>query len=381
MRCHELTISRVIDETPDARSFVLEVPPELKDTFRYRAGQFLTFRLELPGEATELLRCYSLSSAPHLEAEHKVTVKRVPGGRVSNWMNDNLEAGARVEVLPPGGRFVLRESSAPLLFFAGGSGITPVISLLKTALALGERRAHLFYANRDRESVIFHDELEALAERHPQRFSLQHHLDLASGFATAQQVQAAAAGIEDADAYLCGPGPFMEMAEQALLDAGFAQGSIFIERFESPEAGQMPAPALDQAAPHAASAAAAAGTTAAGEPAELAEPASASAGTTAAELAEPGEVPSEILVRIKGEQHRVPYQPGQSVLEAAIRAGLPAPYACREGHCGACAARCLKGEVKMAANEVFEEDELEEGWVLTCQARPSGKHCEISYDE
>ncbi len=351
MRCHELTIARVIDETPDARSFVLEIPPELEGAFRYRAGQFLTFRLELPGDAAELWRCYSLASAPDIEAEHKVTVKRVPDGRASNWMNDHLEAGARVDVLPPGGRFVLREeSAAPLLFFAGGSGITPVISLLKTALALGERRAHLFYANRDRESVIFHDELEALAGRYPQRLSLQHHLDVESGFATAQQVQAAARGFHDADAYLCGPGPFMEMAEQALLGAGFAERSIFIERFESLEAGPASAPAGEQAAPGAGD-------------------------------KETGEAPAEILVRIKGEQHRVPYRAGQSVLEAAIRAGLEAPYACREGHCGACAARCIKGEITMVANDVFEEDELEEGWVLTCQARAHGTECEVSYDE
>lgn len=350
MRCHELTIARVIDETPDARSFVLEIPPELEGAFRYRAGQYLTFRLELPGQATELWRCYSLASAPDVEGEHKVTVKRVPEGRASNWMNDHLGAGGRVQVLPPAGRFVLREHTAPLLFFAGGSGITPVISLLKTALALGERRAHLFYANRDRESVIFESELEALAARHPQRFSLQHHLDSESGFATAQQVRAAAEGFHGADSYLCGPGPFMDMAEQALLEAGFAEGSIFIERFESLEASPALAPTAEPAAP-------------------------------AAGAGEEGEAPAEILVRIKGEQHRVPYRAGQSVLEAAIRAGLEAPYACREGHCGACAARCIQGEVTMAANDVFEEDELEEGWVLTCQARVRSAHCEISYDE
>jgi 3-ketosteroid 9alpha-monooxygenase subunit B len=144
---HEIRVTRVVEETPDARSFELAIPAELSERFRYRAGQYLTF--EVPLGAQRILRCYSLASCPELGEPHKVAVKRVPGGRGSGWFHEQVQAGTLLRVMPPLGRFVLHESARPLLFFAGGSGITPVIGLIKSALVTTGRRIRLLYANRD----------------------------------------------------------------------------------------------------------------------------------------------------------------------------------------------------------------------------------------
>ncbi len=339
MLYHDLQIERVIDETPDARSFVLRIPEALKQDFAYKAGQFLTFKVGWEG--TELIRCYSLASSPGVDAEHKVTVKRVDDGRVSNWMIDQLAPERRIAVMAPAGRFVLREAEAPLLLFGGGSGITPVISILKTALATTRRRARLFYANRDAASVIFRKELDELVTADPARLEVVHHLDAASGFAGPAEIGRALNGFEDAHVYVCGPTPYMDLVEKTLAERGVTHDRIFIERFESPADGQAPAVVLSADA----------------------------------------EVPSELVVHLGGQVHRVPYEKGQSILVATRKAGLEAPFACEEGYCGSCAAKRIQGTVVMATNDVFEEDELEEGWVLTCQGVPTGPICEVSYDD
>lgn len=339
MKVHGLRIARIVEETPDARSLVLEIPRSLADSFQYRAGQFLTF--QVPWQGSTLIRCYSLASSPDVEPEHKVTVKRVDEGRVSNWFHDALQPGDTLQVLPPAGRFLLRDEPDPLLFFAGGSGITPVISLIKTALGTGERRARLFYANRDAVSVIFRQELEALVREHPDRLQVVHHLDSESGFAGPAQVREALTGFEDAHHYICGPTPFMDLVEEVLADKGTPRSHISIERFESPADGEAPQVALS---------------------------------------GDPAETPSEIAIHLEGQLHRVPYQRGQTILQAVRAAGLQPPFACEEGYCGSCAAKCGVGEVAMAANDVFEADELAEGWILTCQGRVSGTVCEVDYD-
>src|SRR5690242_4635237 len=177
---HPLSVAEVIEETHDAKSIVFAIPDALRQVFRYRAGQFLT--LEVPWAGAILRRCYSLASSPQCDPAPKVTVKRVADGRVSNWLNDNVRKGDMLSVLPPEGRFVLTDTDAPLVLFAGGSGITPVISLIKTALATGSRPIALLYANRDARSIIFRHELEALSAKHPGRIFVDHHLDDEKGF-------------------------------------------------------------------------------------------------------------------------------------------------------------------------------------------------------
>jgi 3-ketosteroid 9alpha-monooxygenase subunit B len=338
MSYHQLRVARIVQETPDARSFVLAVPADLKERFRYRAGQFLTFRVPHP-EGT-VARCYSLSSSPETDGEAKVTVKRVAGGRGSNWFHDALTEGATLDVMVPAGRFVLNGSAAPLLLFAGGSGITPVMSLIKSALRTTDRRIRLFYANRDAASVIFRAEFDALERAHPGRLEVRHHLDDTQGLTSAAEVQQALAGFEAAESYLCGPGPFMTLVEETLLKAGVPRNRVLIERFEASGNDAVP----------------------------MAPP-------------EDGEViPSVITIHFEGTAHKVPYRKGLSILNAAREAGLSPNSACEEGFCASCAAKKIKGTIVLANNDIYTEEDLASGWILTCQGHCFGEEVEITYD-
>ncbi len=341
---HALRVAAVIDETPDARSFVFDVSPELAPLYRYKAGQVLTFQVVLPEET--ILRCYSLSSAPEIDGKPKVTVKRVEGGRGSNWFNDCLAVGASIPVLPPAGLFVLRDASSPLCFFAGGSGITPVMSLIKSGLATTRRPMLLIYANRDATSVIFRAELEELERRHPGRLRVIHHLDAEKGFLEASQARALIAGFEGADFYLCGPGPFMDLMESMLLAAGIPRERVFIERFVSLPSHQ-----------------------------EVEAENAAAASEVAGQLH-----PSLVTIHLDGRSYRATYHLGDTVLETARKAGLEPPFACEDGYCGSCAAKLLRGEVKMHKNEVFSLKEVAAGNILTCHSRPCSAELEVSYD-
>src|SRR5512147_2843176 len=205
---HALVVVDVVDETADTRSFVLEIPPALEPTFRYAAGQFCTFRATIDGES--VVRCYSMSSSPETGDRFTVTVKRVPGGKMSNWMNDVLAPGDAIDVLRPSGLFVLRPAEVPLVAFAGGSGITPVVSIVKTALATTTREIALVYANRSADGIIFADELERLRATSGGRLSVHHHLDSERGFLDAEGCAALAGHRTDADFYVCGPAPYMD---------------------------------------------------------------------------------------------------------------------------------------------------------------------------
>ncbi|MBX9946823.1 MAG: ferredoxin--NADP reductase [Reyranella sp.] len=338
MAYHQLRIAKIVQETPDARSFIFEIPADLAEKFRYRAGQFLTFRV--PHADGAFNRCYSLSSAPETDGLPKVTVKRVAGGKGSNWFHDALKEGGTLDVLPPAGRFVLGDGTAPLLLFGGGSGITPMMSLIKSALKSGGRRMRLFYANRDKPSIIFDAEFAALAKAHPGRLEVIHHLDATEGFAKPAHILAALKGFEDAEAYLCGPGPFMTLVENTLLGAGLPRERVRLERFEASGNDAVPV-------------------------------------ETAAE----GDVvPAEITIHFEGKTHKVPYQKGQTILVAARAAGLNPLSSCEEGFCASCAAKRLKGKVVLAKNDIYTADDLANNWILTCQGRCFGPEVEITYD-
>ncbi|MCW5747475.1 MAG: ferredoxin--NADP reductase [Alphaproteobacteria bacterium] len=337
MSYHPLRVQRIVQETPDARSFVLAVPPDLAARFKYRAGQFLTFRVPHPDGA--VARCYSLSSSPETDGETKVTVKRVAGGRGSNWFHDALKEGATLDVMAPAGRFVLGAGEAPLLMFAGGSGITPVMSLIKSALKTTGRKIRLFYANRDAASVIFRAEFDALQRAHPDRLEVRHHLDDQQGLTTAAEVQQALAGFEAAEAYLCGPGPFMTLVEDTLLKAGMPRNRVLIERFEASGNDAVPV------APD-----------------------------------EGDVVPAFITIHFEGKTHKVPYRKGLSILNAAREAGLSPNSACEEGFCASCAAKKIKGKIVLANNDIYTEEDLASGWILTCQGHAFGEEVEITYD-
>jgi ferredoxin-NADP reductase len=335
-------VAEVVAETEDAGSLVLDVPPELADTFVYEAGQFCTFRVVVEGEP--FLRCYSMSSAPDLDDELRVTVKRVPGGVVSNWLLDHVEPGAELEVTRPAGVFTLAPDESELVAFAAGSGITPVFSLMKRALASTPRSVRLLYANRDAESVIFERDLDALAARHPDRLDVQHRLDVDHGFVDAEAV-AAFAGADRAGRgyYLCGPGPFMDVVAGALLAGGVDRERIHIERFtplEPTEPTEPTAPAADEADDVA---------------------------VTRVTIDQDGRVET-------GDHH-----PGTTILQMARQLGMVPPFSCESGSCASCMARILEGSATMRVNNALTDDEVAEGWVLTCQAVPTSATIHVEY--
>jgi ferredoxin-NADP reductase len=324
---HPARVTRVVDETADAKSFVMDLG------FSYLAGQFLTFRL------CGTLRSYSMSSSPDTDGSLAVTVKRVPGGLVSGWMHEHLGPGDVVEVTRPTGVFCLRDTAAPMVAFGAGSGITPILSLVKSALAVTARRVRVLAANRDWDSVIFRDTLDELAGRYPGRLEVRHHLDEGHGFVTGDQVRAFADGDRDADFYICGPAPFMDLAERALLDDGVTPEQIFIERFEAAAPG-------------------------------------ASAVTSAALERE-----GTVCIVLAGRRQTVPQHAGETLLESARRAGLSPPFSCEAGNCATCIAQVTEGEAKMRANNALDDDEIADGWVLTCQGEPVTPHVTVVYED
>ncbi len=219
---HRATVARIIKETADARTFVL-TPDE---PFPYRAGQYCTFRVTVDGE--ELYRSYSMSSAPETDSELATTVKRVATGKVSNWMLDNLVEGDEVVLTRPAGTFCLGATSAPLLGFAGGSGVTPILSLTKSALATTDRPVRLLCADRDRPSVIFDAVMSELVDRYPDRLEVVRHLDDQHGLIDAATVRMFVGPDVDADCYVCGPEGFMTVVKSALP----GPGRVFVENFD-----------------------------------------------------------------------------------------------------------------------------------------------------
>jgi ferredoxin-NADP reductase len=355
---HEARILRVIDETPDARTYVLDAP------FAYAAGQFITFR------ACGTLRSYSMSSSPDTDAELATTVKRVAGGLVSTWMLDRLTTGDVVEVTAPAGVFTLRDNAGPLVAFAGGSGVTPIMSLVKSALATTGRTVRVLTANRDAGSVIFAAALDELAERHPGRLEVRHHLDAVSGLVTeAEILDFAGSALEPstlepsaleagdgmpapADFYLCGPEPFMDLIERVLLAHGVAAGNVLTERFNPVEAVAEEEAMFERRARGAA-----------GGPGE--------AGALAS---------GTITITLDGKTTTTAHVPGITLLEHARRAGLQPPFSCEAGNCATCMGHLEAGEVKMRVNNALDDDEVADGYVLTCQSVPVTPDVTVIYE-
>ncbi|MBL8711218.1 MAG: ferredoxin--NADP reductase [Rhodospirillaceae bacterium] len=332
---HELTVRGVVDETADTRSIEFDVPTALSATFAYKPGQFLSFDIAVDG--VSLRRCYSLSSTPGIDPFPRVTVKRVADGRVSNWINDRVKAGDRLLVAPPAGRFVLADEAAPLCLYAGGSGITPIISILKFALATWTTPIRLFYANRSADTVIFQASLDRLAAEHPTRLRIHHHLDLRDGLTTQGEIDDFVKDTPGWRHYICGPAPFMALVESTLAARQVPAGDIHVERFTASE---------DDAVPQAPAA---------------------------------GAVEAEIIITLDGETRQIRGRAGETVLEAARRAGLQPPSSCESGICASCLAKITRGRATMTHNEVLNDDEIAEGLTLTCQAVPASDELHVEY--
>lgn len=352
---HNLRIAEIFPETREAKSIRFEIPPELREAFAFRPGQHLTLKADIDGE--DVRRNYSLCVAPQ-EGEVIVTVKRIAGGVFSNWANDNLKPGDVIEVMPPHGSFTWDfkpDARNHYVGFAGGSGITPVMSLLRTALITEpESRFTLFYGNRDSSSVIFLEELARLKNRFMERLQVHHFLseeaediDLFNGILDRGKCDLILEMLIDVHgidaAFICGPGPMMDAAEASLLAAGVDQARIFIERFvaDRPSAAvEAPRQALQKHAE----------------------------GLT-------------MMVTLDGRTRRVAFDAvAGNILDSARASGLPAPYACKAGVCATCRARVISGEVEMAARYGLSDEEVASGYVLTCQSVPKGEGVELDYD-
>jgi ferredoxin-NADP reductase len=340
---HPLRVQRIVQETHDTKSFVFDVPAEARDAFAYEAGQFCTFRVRIGDD--DLLRCYSMSSSPHTDADLTTTVKRVPGGRVSNWMLDEVAEGDVLVLTRPAGVFTLRPRSTPLLAFSGGSGITPVISVIKSALATTDRSVRLLYANRNRASVIFARELDALASVYPNRLDVVHHLDVEDGFVHSDVVTQFVNADLDADCYVCGPAPFMDVVEDALALLHIPSDHVFIERFAFASAAFRDEPPA----------------------------------TPALVAHDDGEAKTVVMV-LDGKSHELHYQAGETFLETARRAGLRAPFSCEAGSCATCMAHVVEGEATMRVNNALTPEEVDDGWVLTCQGFPASSTVKVVYE-
>jgi ring-1,2-phenylacetyl-CoA epoxidase subunit PaaE len=352
---HSLKITDVRREIDDAVSLRFDLPAALRETFRFTSGQHLTLRAELDGE--DIRRNYSICVAPH-EDELRVAIKKIPGGRFSTWANSALAAGDRIEVMAPHGSFTWTfdpAREATYAGFAAGSGITPILSLLKSALSLEPKsRFVLLYANRASNSIMFLEELSALKNRFMGRLQVFHFLedeaedvDLFNGRLDTTRTTQVLTSLVDPKiltaAFVCGPGPMMDAAETALLAAGVPRTVILIERFT---VGQM---SRDQLA--------------------------------AARAIEQKAAGRKVQVTLEGRRRQIAFDADKgSILENARAAGMPAPFACKAGVCATCRAKLVSGEVAMKANYGLSAEEVAQGYVLTCQAVPLTDDVVLDYD-
>ena len=351
---HPLKVVEIVPETAEANSIRFEIPPELRDEFAFKAGQHLTLRATIDGE--EVRRNYSLCTAP-ADSDWMVTVKRIGGGLFSNWVGDQLKPGDTVEVMVPHGSFTTDFDAAKsrhLVGIAGGSGITPVMSLIKTLLREEpQSRFTLLYGNRDSSAVIFLEALAGLKDKHLGRLEIYHFLDqeeqdieLFNGMLNRERLEEAITHLVPDAAevdgwFICGPGPMMDAAEGALLDRNIPKDRIHIERFTA----DRPSAALAE---------------------EMAQLQTKAAGTT-------------MSVTLDGRTRKVPFTEA-NILDSARAAGLPAPFACKAGVCATCRAKVVGGKVEMAARYGLTDEEIAVGYVLTCQSVPDGDGVAVDYD-
>jgi ring-1,2-phenylacetyl-CoA epoxidase subunit PaaE len=352
---HRLRVAEVKRETPVAVSIRLEAPPELASAFAYTAGQHLTIRHQLDGE--EVRRNYSLCASP-AEGILKIGVKKIAGGVFSTWANEGLKPGDTLEAMAPHGSFTWHFSpnaDRHYAAFAGGSGITPILSLIKAALETEPKsRFTLFYGNRDAAGIMFLEELAGLKDRYIDRLAVFHFLEdeeeeiaMFNGRmdrAKCDDILASLIAPATVDNFfICGPGPMMDAIEAALAARDVAKGKILIERFTT---------------------------------AELSE-----AQAAAARALEKKAAGLRMSVTLNGRRVNVTFDPERkSILDNVRAAGLPAPYACKGGVCATCRAKVTSGKVEMKVNYGLSEQELAEGYVLTCQATPVSEGVTLTYD-
>lgn len=355
-----LKVLKRIQETPEAVSLVLDIPADLKKQFHYQAGQFVSFFLTIHGE--KLARSYSLSSSPLCDQEFKITVKKVPGGKGSTFLCDQVKEGDSLLTTPPAGHFfkpALTDTGVHYLLFAAGSGITPVYSIMKTVLeASKDHRVTLVYGNRDEQNIIYKNEIESWLKKSEGRLKVVHTLSRPSGSWTGsrgritkelvEKVMAEAKGSAlPLDCYLCGPTDFMASTRAVLESHNLTKERIHSEDFGV--AVHKPAPNVD-------------------------------AGWTLIGPDPAVETPEKIIAQINGETIEVAAVAGQNILETLLQAGAQPPYSCLDGACMACMGKIQAGRVYQEDPGILNDDNVENCEALTCQAKPLSRIVKVSYD-
>lgn len=351
-RFHTLKVKDIRRETADAVSIAFEVPPQQQPEYQFKQGQYVTLKLKVKGE--EVRRSYSLCSSPFSEKELRVAIKEVSGGIVSTYINRDLKVGDMMEVMTPMGNFHTVLSGAKsknYVLFAGGSGITPMMSILKSVLYVEKQsKITLIYANKNEDSTIFKKELDTLTASNS-NLTVVHIYDqpqnkisdLQTGIISPEKAKALVEsfGGTNADEYfVCGPAPMMENVKTTLEALKIPKEKVHIEYFTS----------VIEA-------------------------------VNKAEVATGGNVNANIKVLLYGIETEFKLQTSSiSILEAAIEAGVDAPFSCKGAVCCTCRAKVLEGQVKMTANFALTDAEVEEGFILTCQAHPITEKVVIDYD-
>lgn len=354
---HSLTVLEVKEETADSKSVSFNVPQDLYLAYDYKPGQYLTLKFQLNGE--EVRRSYSLCSSPVLEEPLKVGVKRVKNGLVSNHINDHVKPGDTIEVMEPDGRFYadVKESNYKTYFlFAAGSGITPILSILRTVLLTEERSyVHMIYGNSNQDTIMFKEQLDELQVAYPDRLILVHTLSRPksnwSDLWKSSSDKAFRKGRVDADAvnwfinqyppyaqnaeyYICGPGNMIENTKKTLQDLDVPLERIFIESF----------------------------------------------GGTDNSNATEGVANAKLTAQLNGETVTATIPQGRTILRTLIDAGKEPPYSCEGGVCSTCLCKVKKGKVHMKNNLSLDEKEVANGYILSCQSIPMSDEVEVVYE-
>jgi len=355
---HDLRVKSIEPDTAEASILSFEVSPELRETFGFTQGQYLTLRASIDGQ--DLRRSYSICAGVD-DGELRVGVRRVKGGVFSTWINERVKPGDRISVMAPQGRFFVPiepESRRHHVGIAGGSGITPILSIMKTVLAREPKsRFTLIYGNRMLRSTMFKEELEDLKNRYMTRLSLQHVFSdeptdapINSGLMNRDKIGEFLASVVPAEsidhAYVCGPFQMNDEAEAALLAAGVPAGRIHIERFGVAPGAATPVGAV-------------------------------------VHEAQPGDAETAKVVIVRdGLRREIDFSRDQpSILDAASAAGLEVPFSCTSGVCGTCRCKVMEGEVRMERNFALDKAEVANGFVLACQAHPLTERVVLSFDE
>ena len=352
-RFHRLAVNDLRRETPDAISLTFTIPKELASDYSFSPGQYLTLRTTMDGE--EVRRSYSICSGPD-DGELRIAVKKVDGGAFSNWAAEELKTGDELDVMTPTGRFGIApapEQARLYVGFAAGSGITPILSIVKGVLAREpDSRFFLFYGNRLTSGMLFLEELEELKDRFMQRFSLFHvisgeeqDIPILHGRLDGEKVRVLLRSLVPAaqvdHVFICGPSGMSEEIEATCREIGIAEDKIHVERFVS-EFGGKPRPK---------------------------------------QIVSPGAPPRALAsLIIDGKRREVPVAEGEAILDAALRAGMDLPFACKGGMCSTCRAKLVEGRAEMEVNYSLEPWELQAGFILTCQARPCSEKVVVDYD-